>query len=80
MPKKAKTSRARVEIRYVDGDTDIVVTRSFSEKVLHWAGARRGWYFLDITGTRRTFLDSRAEDGPHYVIRKMAPSSKTNPN
>lgn len=67
-PKQAKTIRAEVEIRYTNGDT--VVKTEFAQKVLHWAGARRGWFFLDITGTRKTFLDSPVE-GPHYAVRQM---------
>lgn len=67
-PKAAKTKRAEIEIRYMDGDT--LVKTEYAHKVLHWAGARRGWFFLDITGTRKTFLDSITEE-PHYAIRSM---------
>lgn len=69
-----KKKTAQVEIRYQTPSGEVLST-STRERVLHWAGARKGWFLMDLRSNKE-FL---TEQEPPLVVRIVRPVETTQP-
>lgn len=74
---KPKKKLAQVEYRYVDAVTGETLKVEYHERMLFWAGARKGWYMLNMRN-EKTYFDSGVDEDP-IVIRKIRTVSNNNP-